>query len=120
MANPDFSVLFNGIDEKDHNVFGKFLTEDAQFRFANHPPVVGKDNIVNFLEGWFQSIAAIRHSDLSVREGDGLVLTEGTVTYTRHSGSTLSVPFANVFNMADGKIKDYLIYVDNSTLYTEQ
>lgn len=120
MSKPDFSVLFNGIDAKDHNVFERFLTDDAQFRFANHPPVVGKDNIVSFLEGWFQSIAAIRHSDLSVREGDGVVLTEGTVTYTRHSGSTLSVPFANVFNMADGKIKDYLIYVDNSTLYTEQ
>lgn len=120
MANPDFSVLFQGIDAKDHNVFNVFLTEDAQFRFANHPPVVGRENIVNFLEGWFQSIAAIKHSNLVVREGDGFVLTEGTVTYTRHSGSTLAVPFANVFNMVDGKIKDYLIYVDNSTLYTEQ
>ncbi|MBU3740661.1 MAG: nuclear transport factor 2 family protein [Candidatus Kapabacteria bacterium] len=74
---------------------------------------------MNFLEGWFQSIAAIKHLNLQVREGDGFVLTEGTVTYTRHSGSTLAVPFANVFNMVDGKIKDYLIYVDNSTLYTE-
>jgi hypothetical protein len=119
MPNPDFSVLFNGIDAKDHVLFGTFLTDDAQFRFANHPAVVGKDTIVNFLEGWFHSIAAIKHSDLVVREGDGFVLTEGTVTYTRHSGSTLTVPFANVFNMVDGKIKDYLIYVDNSTLYTE-
>ena len=119
MAHPDFSVLFNGIDAKDHNLFGTFLTDDAQFRFANHPAVVGKDTIVSFLEGWFQSIAAIKHSDLVVREGDGFVLTEGTVTYTRHNGTTLSVPFANVFNMVDGKIKDYLIYVDNSTLYTE-
>ena len=120
MPHPEFSVLFNGIDAKDHVLFGTFLTDDAQFRFANHPAVVGKENIVNFLEGWFQSIAAIKHSNLSVREGDGFVLTEGTVTYTRHSGSTLSVHFANVFNMVDGKIKDYLIYVDNSTLYTEQ
>ncbi len=119
MANPDFSVLFNGIDVKDHNLFGTFLTDDAQFRFANFPPIVGKENIVTFLESWFQSIAAIKHSDLVVRSGEGFVLTEGTVTYTRHSGSTLSVPFANVFNMVDGKIKDYLIYVDNSTLYTE-
>lgn len=119
MANPDFSVLFNGIDAKDHNVFREFLTEDAQFRFANHPPVVGRDAIVSFLEGWFQSIAAIKHSDMNVREGNGFVLTEGVVTYTRHSGSVLSVPFANVFNMVEGKIKDYLIYVDNSTLYTE-
>jgi len=119
MANPDFFVLFNGIDAKNHTLFGEFLHDEAQFRFANHPPVVGKDAIVNFLEAWFQSIAAIKHSNLQVREGDGFVLTEGTVTYTRHSGSTLSVPFANVFNMVDGKIKDYLIFVDNSTLYTE-
>jgi limonene-1,2-epoxide hydrolase len=119
MANTDLSILFNGIDAKDHNLFGTFLSDDAQFRFANHPAVVGKDNIVSFLESWFQSIAAIKHSDLKVRQADGFVLTEGTVTYSRHSGSSLTVPFANVFNMVDGKISDYLIYVDNSTLYTE-
>ncbi|MBU3699251.1 MAG: nuclear transport factor 2 family protein [Candidatus Kapabacteria bacterium] len=119
MANPDFSVLFNGIDAKDHNVFRDFLTEDAQFRFANHPAVVGREAIVSFLEGWFQSIAGIKHSELTVRHGEGFALTEGIVTYTRHSGSLLAVPFANVFNMVDGKIKDYLIYVDNSTLYSE-
>lgn len=120
LMHPDFSSLFAGIDAKDHQLFGTFLTDDAQFRFANFPPIVGKDAIVAFLEGWFQSIAAIKHSNLNVRYGDGFALTEGIVTYTRHSGSTLEVPFANVFNLVDGKIKDYLIYVDNSTLYTEE
>jgi len=39
------------------------------------------------------------------------------VTYTRHDGSVLTVPFANVFEMRGDKIAAYRIYVDNSLLF---
>jgi limonene-1,2-epoxide hydrolase len=39
------------------------------------------------------------------------------VTYTRHNGSSLSVPFANVFELKGDKIASYRIYIDNSALF---
>jgi hypothetical protein len=39
------------------------------------------------------------------------------VTYTRHDGSTLRVPFANVFKVDAGLVAEYLIFVDVSRLY---
>ena len=41
----------------------------------------------------------------------------GNVTYTRLDGSTLSVDFSNTFRLNGNKIKDYLIFIDNSDLY---
>jgi hypothetical protein len=38
--------------------------------------------------------------------------------YTRHDGSALSVPFADVFKMRGELAREYLIYVDASRLYT--
>jgi TRAP-type uncharacterized transport system substrate-binding protein len=45
------------------------------------------------------------------------VICHGTVTYTRHDASTLTVPFANIFRTRDDLIDEYLIYVDASALY---
>jgi hypothetical protein len=41
----------------------------------------------------------------------------GVVTYTRHDGSTLQVPFANVMKLRPGGIHDYRIFTDNSALF---
>ena len=47
------------------------------------------------------------------------VVCHGTVTYTRHNGTQLRVPFANVFKLKNKRIQDYLIYIDNTRLYAE-
>jgi hypothetical protein len=39
------------------------------------------------------------------------------VTYTRLDGSTLTVPFANVFVLKGAEIQSYRIYIDNSPLF---
>ena len=40
-----------------------------------------------------------------------------TFTYTLTDGGTVTVPFANVFYLRDGRITDYLIYVDASAVF---
>ncbi len=114
--NPDFRRLFAAVDAMDSSTFGAFLASDAQFRFGNLPVVTGREAIAGFLDAWFPSIAAIRHEDLAIRDYGDTVLVEGRVTYTRKDGTELSAPFANVFDMIDGSIKGYRIYVDNSGL----
>jgi len=39
------------------------------------------------------------------------------VTYTRHDGTNLTLPFVNVFAMRGDLIQDYLIYIDATPLY---
>jgi ketosteroid isomerase-like protein len=117
MNKQDVLEVFKAIDSFDSDQFVSSMTEDAVFRFGNMPPVEGRDNIRNFVAGFFQSIKGIQHDQMEIWEADGVKLMNGRVTYTRHDGSTLSVFFANTFKMEGDKIKDYLIFVDTSELY---
>ena len=110
--------LFAAIDSKDPDAFVAFLTEDAVFRFGNAAPVSGKAAIREMLVGFFTSIRALRHEVTDTWTLPDVVVAIGQVTYTRHDGSTLSAPFADVFKMQKGLAREYLIYVDASRLYT--
>lgn len=112
-------TLFNALDTFDSKTFASFLTDNATFAFANAEPVHGRAVIQEYVAGFFASIKAIRHELIDCWVTPDAVISRGIVTYTRHSGSQLQVPFANVFNMRNERIQDYLIYVDNSQLYTQ-
>jgi ketosteroid isomerase-like protein len=112
-------TLFNALDMFDAKTFASFLTDEATFVFANAEPVRGKAVIQEYVAQFFASIRAIRHDVIDCWVTSDAVISRGIVTYTRHSGSQLQVPFANVFNMRNERIQDYLIYVDNSQLYTQ-
>ncbi len=117
MTQKDILDLFAAIDKFDTKVFASYLDEKARFKFANIPVITGKNNVFEFVAGFFQSIKAIRHKNLEIYELDGIRFVMGNVTYTRLDGSTLSVDFSNTFRLNGNKIKDYLIFIDNSELY---
>jgi ketosteroid isomerase-like protein len=119
MHHKDIFRLFNAIDTADTETFVSFLSDDAVFRFGNMPAVEGKDNIRQFLNNWFPTIAGVAHDQIEIWEADGVRIMNGRVTYTRHDGSQLSVYFANTFKMKGDKVKDYLIFVDTSQLYAK-
>lgn len=110
--------LFESIDRMDPDKFVTFLTEDASFRFGNWPPVCGTASIHDAVAGFFSSIKALRHRVLRIWEPGDTVMCEGEVTYTRHDGRELTLPFANFLEMRTGRIGDYRIYADVSPLYT--
>lgn len=109
--------VFDAVDRSDASGLAEFMTDDVIFRFSNHPPVVGKANIIPFLENFFRSIKGTRHDMIESWEIPGGYVMNGRVTYTRLDGSTLSCWFSNTFKMENGRIKEYLIFVDNSELY---
>jgi hypothetical protein len=111
------SDLTRAIDAKDAGGLVNYMTGDAQFRFANMPPVIGNENIKIFLTNFFQSIQALSHSDVEYWQTADVWFMNGYVAYTRLNGTQLKVPFANLLKMNGDKIKDYLIFVDNSELY---
>ncbi len=111
-------TVFEAVDNSDAKTLASLLTDDAIFRFSNNPEVKGKDNIVPFLEGFFASIQGTKHDQIEHWEIPDGVVMNGRVTYTRLDGSKYSCWFSNTFKLKDGKIKDYLIFVDNSKLYS--
>ncbi|MEO8386222.1 MAG: nuclear transport factor 2 family protein, partial [Betaproteobacteria bacterium] len=104
-------------DDKDAQRFLAFLTDDAEFRFANASPALGSKAITQLLDGFFASIHALHHDLLNTWTVADHVLCQGTVTYTRIDGSMLCVPFVDVFTMRGKLISNFLIYVDASQLY---
>jgi len=109
--------LYKAIDAKDTKRFLSYLTENAQFRFGNYPPAVGRAAIVAAVDGFFASIHSSHHDILNNWEPAGHLVSQGMVTYTRLDGRKVTVPFVNVFNMQGKLVQDYLIYIDNTPLY---
>ena len=112
--------LFASIDRKDATAFAGFLGTDASFRFGNFPAVQGRDAIVATVAGFFAAVHGLQHRLEDRWQVPDAAIVTGTVTYTRHDGSTLSVPFANVMKLHQGGIQDYTIFVDNSALFPPQ
>jgi ketosteroid isomerase-like protein len=113
----DFGKLFVSIDAMDTEGFLGFIAPDGEFRFASTPPVRGRAAIRAAVENFFSSFAALRHELQRVVAEGNTVVCEGEVTYTRHDGSVITLPFCNVFETDDGLISLYRIYIDVAPLY---
>jgi ketosteroid isomerase-like protein len=112
-----WKALFAAVDGKNTSAFLKFLTPDAEFRFANAPAAFGHAAVGESVEGFFGAIGSSAHTLNRTWQDEDSAICEGTVTYTRLDGSELTVPFANVFYMRDGLIARYLIFIDQGDLF---
>lgn len=109
--------LFATIDRKDADGFAAYLTEDARFRFGNAPAAVGRENVRDAVADFFSSIKGLDHDILDVWDTGETVIVELEITYTRLDEQQVVLPCANVFRMRDGKVGDYLIFMDISPVY---
>lgn len=111
------SQLFAAIDAMDTRKFLGKLSSAAIFRFGSAPAVAGKDAIGATVDDFFSTIAGINHQlERQVYDGP-IVACEGTVTYTRHDGTAITLPFANFFEFDGDLISGYRVYVDIAPLY---
>jgi len=110
--------LFASIDAKDADRFVQFLAGDAAFHFGNLPPAMGRDAIRALVGNFFAAIRSLRHELAEAWVLPGHAISHGTVTYTRHDGSELAVPFATVFTLDGELIRDYRIFSDASQLFS--
>ena len=118
MPSPDWwSRLFAAVDSKNTAAFLGFLTDDAEFRFANLPGAHGHAAIGAAVDAFFASIAASRHTLLRSWQDASSAVCQGEVEYTRHDGRRLTLPFVNVFEMHGERVRRYLIYIDAGPLY---
>lgn len=119
-ADVNFGKLFASIDAMDTESFLSFIAEDCTFRFGSSPPVTGRDGIGASVNDFFSMFAALRHDLMRVVADDNAIVCEGDVTYTRHDGSKITLPFANIFEVENKLITLYRIYIDIGPLFAEQ
>lgn len=109
--------LFATIDAMDTPAFVARLSRGAEFRFGGAPPVHGSVQIGEAVGAFFATIAGLRHEQSKVIADGETLACEGNVTYTRHDGSQVEIPFADIF-VFDGELIDsYRIYIDIGPLY---
>jgi len=108
--------LFQSVDDQDTKTFLSFLADDVLFRFGNADAVKGKEAVGEAVGGFFESIKGLHHDLSEIWYEPDAVICHGTVTYTRHDSTTLSVPFANILETRDNLIKAYSIFIDLSAL----
>jgi len=118
-AGHDTGGLFAAIDANDVAAFVGFLTDDAVFRFGSAPAVRGRSAVQAAVDGFFGTIAGCSHNVQNTIGSGSTLVCEGEVTYRRHDGSEITLPFANVFEYDDGLISHYKIYADIGPLLAE-
>ena len=93
-------IYDNSVDKKDAAGFAAAFTADGWCRFANNPPIVGRDNIRAAIAQFFTAMKSLKHSPKGAfMDGDTLFL-EAEVTYTRHDDAQVTVPAMTVFHIA--------------------
>jgi ketosteroid isomerase-like protein len=111
--------MFAAIDSKDAQAFVGFLTADAVFRFGSAPAVRGRDAILAAVDGFFGTIASCAHDVQKFLSSDRTLVCEGEVTYGRHDGTEVTLPFVDIFEYDGDLISRYKIYIDIGPLYAE-
>lgn len=112
--------MFAAIDRKDTEAFVGYLTDDASFRFGSAPAVRGRAAIREAVDGFFSTIAASSHYIRQTLTSGTTQVCEGKVTYTRLDGTSVTLPFVDVFEFDGDLIADYKIYIDIAPLYNDQ
>jgi limonene-1,2-epoxide hydrolase len=114
----NFEKLFASIDAMDTESFLRFIHKDATFRFGSSPEVKGHVGIGSAVAEFFSMFSALEHKLNRIVADGKAVVCEGEVTYTRHDGSKITLPFANVFEVENRLITLYRIYIDIGPLFT--
>ena len=110
---------FDLLDAFDVDGFAALLSEDAAVVFGNSPALEGVEAIRAGQEGFFSAIKSMSHNidAAHIWSKEGSFVVSGDVTYTRHDGSTLTIPFADVFELKGDKISRLDVHFDVAPLF---
>lgn len=115
--NRRFDALFESIDAKRTGDFLGFLAEDAYFRYGSNPAAVGHAAIRAGVNQFFGSIRSSKHELQRLWETPEGVMCQGNVHYVRLDGTSIVLPFCNIFEMRGDRIARYEIYIDPTPLF---
>jgi ketosteroid isomerase-like protein len=112
-------AMFDALDRGDIEQMVRYMTDDVVAVFGNFPELNGKAAFHMMFRDLAKSVSGVRHEthDLWEVEQDADVLVARmTVAYTRHDGSTISLPCCNVFRMRANLVSHYSVYMDTTPI----
>ena len=112
--------VFAAFDAKEVSMLASFMTDDVELRLGNADMIKGKSALVDAVNGFLASIAAVRHEILAVYSDGDAAIVEFDVHYTRHDGNVVTLPCCNVFRLRDGLIAEYRSYMDATPVYADR
>jgi len=110
-------TILQAIDSMEPTQFAKLLTDDSKFKFGNFPTATGKEAIAKAQTDFYSSIKGLKHEVVHSWHDKSGIVAEMNVTYTRHDGSTVTLPVTDVFKIKDNKVAGTYIYMDITPLY---
>ncbi|MBC7692551.1 MAG: hypothetical protein H7222_12370 [Methylotenera sp.] len=124
--NTYLGEFYDVIDTMNAHSFAERFSESGSFKFANHPPAVGRTAIAQVAQGVFEQLEAIGHQVTNTGlNSDSHLFVEGMVIYSRKDGKKIELPFACVFEFTAESLKlkrplieNYRSYVDATPLFS--
>jgi len=106
-------TLIRAVDDQDHDAIAAATATDVHFRFGNAAPTTTQSELLAAARTFRGAIADQRHTILDIWEvDDGTVIAAMNVYYRRIDGGELNLPCCNIFQLRDGIVHSYLIYMD--------
>jgi limonene-1,2-epoxide hydrolase len=115
---PARPTLFDDIDSMDPDRFAAHLSEAVAFTFGNADTVHGRGAVRDVWAGFCETVAGVSHEVVEQFEAGEAVIAESRVTYTRHDGSTCTVPVVTIYRSGGELIDDYRVFIDVAPLFT--
>jgi ketosteroid isomerase-like protein len=110
-------VVFAAFDAKDVATLASLVSDDVRIRLGNAEEAQGKPAFVAAVKAFLASVAAFHHHVVNVWHDGGALIAQLEVQYTRHDGAEVTLPCCNVFQLSDGSLADYRVYMDISPVY---
>jgi ketosteroid isomerase-like protein len=117
MTNKPFGAewvadYFHMVDRMDPDELVSWYTDDCSFAFANNPPALGKQAIVDALRSFYALISSMRHERRGVWLDRESAVWEANVHFQTKTGKAMILPAVSILNLHGGKIKDFRMYMD--------
>jgi hypothetical protein len=114
--------IFRTIDSMDAARFAEAFTEDGTFRFGNADAAAGRQQVREYVAGFFSSITGLSHHITGMWSGlwqmGEVHIVESEVVYTRKDGTqTQPLPATSTLRMKGDQIRDYRVFMDISPLF---
>ena len=109
--------MFSALDANGVPGLFPYLHEDVVFRFGSFPAGQGRATFDATWKAISTHVESLSHEIIDAWDLGETAMCRGNVTYSLIDGRAVTVPFADVFYLRDGKIAEYLIYIDASAVF---
>ncbi|WP_228001440.1 nuclear transport factor 2 family protein [Nocardia australiensis] len=105
--------LLEAADTDFARFFGYF-SEDCTFRMGNNDTVRGRSAIQDWVAMYLGAVAGMSHSIIEEWPDGAVTALRVAVTYTMNDGTEFTLPAVTRTRIENGKVTEYLIFMDPS------